>query len=443
MKKYLKYILLFLYFSVCLIICYTVFRNDTFVNYGFSYAISRGEIPYRDFNLVVPPLSPLIYSIFLLFNKSILTYYLTQAFFLTVFSYFIFKLLGNKGYLFLLLMMLPFPIAFVSCMYPGYNFLVFFLLIVLIYLEKEKKSDLLIGLIIGFIFCTKQTLGVLVLPNIYFLFKDRKKFGKRALGFLIPVGVMFLYLLITKSLYQFIDLCFLGLFDFNNSNSYVNIFYLIVLIVSIGLVLFKIINNKKNIINYYVLFFVIISIPIIDFYHVSYFTLAVILLFLMDFKLKRNIVKQSILFMVSISSIWMFIQVKYIDNFTISSLHNFPFLVASNDYFKFIKEVDDYTKTLDKKVIYLVRGTEDYLFKIMNDKDITYFDLPNYGNYGYNGVEKILNKLKKEKGYFILDSKLYKENPPTQQYVVELSTYIRDHGKMVKKIGSFEIFLKE
>ena len=88
MKKVLscsKYLFLFLFFFVALVVFFNIQRGDTYVNFGFSYAISRGEIPYLDFNLVIPPLAPYLYSIFLFFSKSILVFYLEQALLIFIF----------------------------------------------------------------------------------------------------------------------------------------------------------------------------------------------------------------------------------------------------------------------------------------------------------------------------------------------------------------------
>ena len=67
--KYLKYVIIFLLFFYILIIPYNMYFEDTIVNYGFSYALSIGEIPYNDFNLIIPLFSPFIYSLVLLINK--------------------------------------------------------------------------------------------------------------------------------------------------------------------------------------------------------------------------------------------------------------------------------------------------------------------------------------------------------------------------------------
>ena len=147
--------------------------------------------------------------------------------------------------------------------------------------------------------------------------------------------------------------------------------------------------------------------------------------------------------MIFISGLYLGVEFKYIDNMKICNFPNFPYLIYSNSYYIRLKKVNNYTQKLNKDVIFLVRGAENYLFKIMNNERLTYFDLPNYGNYGYNGVEKILNKVKHQQGYFVLDSTLYGPNPPTQQYIVELSTYIRNNSQKIKTIDNFEIYLKE
>lgn len=56
--------------KVCVNICYRIFSIsflffsfliDTYANFGFSYALSIGQVPYKEFNLVVPLFAPLLY----------------------------------------------------------------------------------------------------------------------------------------------------------------------------------------------------------------------------------------------------------------------------------------------------------------------------------------------------------------------------------------------
>ena len=105
--KWLKYFTIALFFFVSLVFIFTLSRGDTFVNYGFSYAISRGQIPYKDFNMVISPFGPILYSIGLLLCKNIIVYYLEQAILLTVMIYYVEKLLDKKWIVFLLCLIIP------------------------------------------------------------------------------------------------------------------------------------------------------------------------------------------------------------------------------------------------------------------------------------------------------------------------------------------------
>ena len=445
-KSIIKYSLLFIYFFLCLTVFYNISRNDLYANYGFSYALSIGEIPYNDFNLVIPLFSPFLYSIGLLFSKSIIVIYLEQSFLLCVLMYYLFKMIKNKAYLFLFFLTMPFPIIFSSTLFPGYNYLSFLLLIIIIYLELNHKSDYLIGFLLGLLIITKHTIGIILfLPTMYYLFKDRKKFIKRLLMTLVPILIFILYLLLTKSLYNFINLCFLGMFDFGKSNSYFSIFYLILMIVGIMYLIYRIIKDKKNIVNYYLLLFSSICLPLIDFYHVSYFLLGCIFILLYDYNKKINdkVYKYIVLITIFISLIYYYGVYKTY-NIKFKNYHNFEFTFTNNYIDKNINTINNYLNKSNKRVIYLMRGSENYFYKINNDKRLDYYDLCNYGNYGYNGVEKIVSELENEHDVLIvLDNTLYGKNKGNQQYVEELALTTIKTSTKIKTINSYEIYYKE
>lgn len=156
-------------------------------------------------------------------------------------------------------------------------------------MEKNNKNDYLIGFIIGIAFLTKQTVGLaLSLPSFYYLFKykDYRKFFKRA-GIFLSINIVFvIYLLITNCFSQFIDLCFLGLFDFTKQNGTIFDVNFIIFLIEIICILVFIIKDKKNINNYYILAFSTIAIPLFDFWHVALFTYA--FLFLIVEKLRMR-----------------------------------------------------------------------------------------------------------------------------------------------------------
>ena len=77
-KKYYPYLILFLFFLFKTL--FGALCGDEVWNYGFAYNIFKGLIPYRDFNMVIPPLYPFIMSIFFfLFSPNLLTMYIINT----------------------------------------------------------------------------------------------------------------------------------------------------------------------------------------------------------------------------------------------------------------------------------------------------------------------------------------------------------------------------
>ena len=448
MKKHriiLKYVFLFFFFLCALLFGFTLNRGDTFANYGFSYAISMGEIPYKDFNMVITPFSPFLYSIGLLFNKSILTFYIEQAILLVFLFFILEKFLNKKVWLFLLVLLMIFPIPFSTTIFPGYNFISFLLLLLIIYLEDNKKSDYLIGLLLGLVFWTKQSIGIfLFLPSIYYLFKNFKKFIKRVSGFLIPSLVIVLYLLITRSFNQFVDLCFLGLLNFGNGNNQIDTLYFICFIIGIGYLVYRIIKNNKDISNYYFLCFLIVLLPIIDYYHVSLFLLGPIFLFIKDLKFKDKYY-QVIYPLLGLFYILAGVTtIRYLEKPVITNFHNFPLYVVHEKYAKDVREVNAYLNKQNKEIIFLLRGNENYMFKIINNKKLTYYDLPNKGNYGYKQEKVIAENIKDmHDKIFVLDATLCVEEDKFQQYICQFKENAMENSELIKNIGNYEIYYRK
>ena len=444
-KKIIKYSILFVFFFCCLVFNFSLFRGDTFANYGFSYALSMGEIPYNDFNMVIPLFSPFIYLIGLLINKSIIVFYLEQSFFLLILFYLLERFLDKKVYLFLMILCIAWPISMTTIIFPGYNFICFLLLILLVLCEEKKYSDYIIGLILGLIFCTKQTIGIaLFIPSLVFIFRNYMRFFKRVFGFLIPTSIMFGYLVITNSLYNFIDLCFLGLFSFGNNNHNFSIFNIVLLLLGILYILYKIWSDKKNIINYYFLLFVVIALPIIDYYHIALFLLGPIFLIIKNIKIEEKYYKVIYSLLVIFFILDGFMVFLFLNNPVISNFNNFQLYIIDNDYKNNINSLNEYLNKSNKDKIYLLRGSENYMFKIINNQKITYYDLPNYGNYGYNGEEKIINSISNmHDKLFIVDSSLCNDNyDKYQQYICSFKEAAITNGELLESFGNFDVYYR-
>ena len=438
--KYLKYVIIFLLFFYILIIPYNMYFEDTIVNYGFSYALSIGEIPYNDFNLIIPLFSPFIYSLVLLINKSIVSVFLLQSLFLTILYSLLEKKLKNKIYLLFLLILFNYPIGLVSFLFPGYNFLLYLLLFLIICLE-EYNNDYLIGFLIGLAIITKHTIGVFfIIPSIIFYYKDLKRIFKRISTMVIPIFIFLIYLIITKSLNNFINLCILGLFDFASNNNHINYLLLVIGLICLLYIIYVIIIDRKNITNYYLLLSVLFIIPLVDQYHISYLIISTLFIFINRLNIERYY-KSFIVIDIVIICLWSIIAFNYSD-FRFVSYNNYPFRYFSSDWKSNYDGIDKFIKKNDNTILFLL-GTENYFYKITNNKKITYFDLPNYGNYGYDGYNTMKERIDSlNNTYFIINRSAFVNKDFNQQYYKELVSHITKF-KYIKNINNYEVYYKE
>lgn len=443
MKKIFKYLIVFCISLFLLLFTYNLFFGDSIVNYGFSYAIARGEIPYNDFNLVLPLFSPWFYAIPLLIYNSSITFYITQALLLTVLYYLIEKKIGYKIYLFLLLILFGYPLSLVSGLFPGYNFLLFFLIFILSYIDKETTNDYLIGFIIGLSIITKHTIGVfLVIPSIIFYYKDIKKILKRFCGLLIPCLIFLIYLLITKSFYNFINLCVFGLFDFAKSNSYNSSIFLIVFcLLLVGYYIYLFIKDK-NISYLYLFLTILFVIPLFDNYHISYFVMSTLFIMISRVDLGKKIKIPSFICLIFIIFLWTFIVFNYND-FRFISYKNYPYRFFSKKMINNYNYIDKVYKKYDNVILYSI-GTENYFYKITNDLDITYYDLSNYGNYGYDSYNMMKKRIDNDRGkYFIINTTALDSKSINMQYYKELANYVIENGKYIEKNKDYSVYYLE
>lgn len=441
MKKYIKYIFIFIFSFVCMSFLLTSFDMDTIWNYGFSYAISIGEIPYKDFNMVLTPLYSFLMSIPLLISKNIIMFYIANSLLITGIFYLLFKLIGKRAWIFLILLLFPVP----AIIEPSYNTFLIFLVILLIYLEKNNSNDYLIGLIIGLSILTKQSVGpFLLIPTIVYYRKDIKKILKRLVGLIIPCIIFLIYLLVTKSLNSFIDLCILGLFDFNNSNGFkLNITILIgILLLIVSLILF--IKNKKDIKYLYILMFYSIVIPLFDYPHLEFFFFVLSIVLVDKIKEYKTLFINSILFTTSFASI-VFIYTN--ENTKIiypNKYNNFNYRLLNNKHNE--NEVRDsvikYIRDNKDKDIIII-GSDAYFYKITCNMKIDYFDLNNYGNHGYNGTEKMKKKIDnlKKNTIIIIDRKhTLRKQKEREQYNVEIAKYAMKKGVFKENRTAYSVY---
>lgn len=444
-RKVIQYVFMFLLFFLCLQFFYEGFLSDRLYSFGFSYAISKGEIPYRDFNMIITPFGAYFYAIpFLIFGSHMIVFNLFQALLLCIMFYFLFKMYGSKAWLLFIILFFVFPIPIPSIMTQGYNFLLLLELVILLYLEKNKCDDYLIGLVIGLSFLTKQNVGFfLALPSFYYLFKEKnyKKVLKRVVAFL-SINILFvIYLFITKSFSQFIDLCFLGMFGFTKNNGTIFDINFIIFLGEIICILIFIIKDKNDINNYYILAFSMIAIPLFDLWHVALFSYAFLFLLFSKIRFKeyKNICFCSLLFTYFLSITWFLSDYNFkLPN--LSQFRGFEYYIMSLEEEEETKRLVNYISNNKSKNI-IILSDDAYFLKIINNLDITYYDLLNYGNHGYNGTEKIIKEIKNEDmPIFIINSRDYNNLSRRFQFNKEVVRYVLNNYKSVDTIGDYLIY---
>ena len=435
-KRYKSLILIIFLFLLFLLFNLILFPTnlDEIWNYGFSHNLYSGLIPYKDFNMVITPFYPFIMSLgFHIFGSSILVFHIEHAIILICLCVLLFLLIDKKAWFIVALMLFPVNVSF-----PSYNIFLYFLLVLIIYLEKEKKSDYLIGFLLGLCVLTKHSVGLcLLLPSLYYI-KDLKKVGRRFLGFIVPLFVFIIYLIITKSIIPFIDLCILGLFDFASENGKAFNIYFLLFIIMIGITIYFIVKDRKNLVNYYVLAFYSIMIPLFDIYHFMVAFLAFLILILS--KVKKDIIKPG-LFGISII---LFATVLLMDSRFKSkiiypnNIKHFEYRFIDYDSILFTNKVNDYIKkNSDREFVFL--NSNGYYFRLINDMKISYIDLINAGNFGYNGSDKLLKEIKKRKNSIFLVDK--SELSPIKQSDKQALNYVIDNGKKIGNIDFFDIYV--
>ena len=434
MKNILLVIIVF-FVVYSLLILFSINFADVTWNYGMSHAIRLGEVPYKDFNIVMPPLYQFLMTLFLFIKNSYLVYLFSQAILVTLFFVFIYKLIGNK--LLILLPIIAFPKFFFIL--PNYNFLAIFLIIILIYLEKNKKSDYLIGFILSLLILTKHNIGFFFLIVTLIGTFDFSKIKKRLLGVLPLLILFFIYLLINNNLYEFIDLTILGLFDFGSSNVGFILYILVLSIIIFIYLIYRFIKNPKDINNYYLLGSYSFIIPIIDQFHFNYFIFIFIFIILYNTIINKRYIKHIYLFCGLLFSFivifnfylnWGF----YKDKKFLTNKYFYGYIV-NNELDKYINNI--YTDYNSRGNNYMF-SYDNMFFDIMSNHKITYFDIPNSGNYGYNGINKMKKKIDK-----MHDVYFYINKREDTQFSMEIYNYIKEVSVKKYKIEDFIVYYKE
>ena len=381
--------------------------SDEIWNYGVAYNISKGMIPYRDFNLVTTPLYPMMASTFIkIFGNFLYSFHIFNSIIVTIIIIISYKKLGKNCFL-----VIPFILL---NSYPSYNILcVLFIFILFLLVDYNfKYRDALIGILIGCMFLTKQTVGIcLFVPMIYYSKSRLKSF----ISFMIPIFLFIIYLLWNSGLYKFLDYCFWGLFDFGNSNSI--LIYLPFEIIVVFILCYKLFCSKFCDEKYfYVLMFQVITIPILDDYHFIVGFIPCLYLFLESITFVTYRFKY---YLIMIWFLCVFSSIK------LNHYHELHYILDKNSYL-YGRNVPTYVeKSLYKIGNYINDNKDDfdyvyffsanaYWVKLNINYPITKYDMICNGNIGYKGdfkyIDEVNNYCSSHRCMFVLYKYEYKSN---------------------------------
>lgn len=423
--------IIFLLTLIFNLMCNTLTHDEVW-NYGFAYNIANGLIPYKDFNMVITPLFPILGAIFMtIFGKSLVIYHIFNAIICTWIFYYM-KKNNSKSYY------IPYSILLFNAL-PNYSLFCILLLYILIDMENKKTNDYLVGIFLGLTFLTKQNIGIyLCIPTIFV--KNIKKIIKRMIGFVIPNIIMLIYLILNNCLYEFIDYTFLGISDFANKNLVLYSSCLLTTILITVYLIYKYIKTK-DIKIVYLICFQGMAYPLIEPYHVILPFIVGFNYMLSNLNLSKRIIKYA--FIIFILSVYAYnIYIYMTDEYSYPNTTNvYKYKKINKNVCKSIETIKDYIENQDGRIF--IVNMYAYLVKLESNQTIDKFDLLNDGNLGSYGEKKIINEMdticKKQKCTYLLNQ-VEIENEKYSQYNQDIYKYIVKNYKKTDSIIGLSVY---
>lgn len=298
----------------------------------------------------------------------------------------------------------------------------------------------------------------------------------RIVGILIPVSILFIYLIITGAITEFINYAVLGISTFSNKIEYlellqndkieINIFSVLmpisILVMAIILIVSKFLKKENNKIEnlltllMYSLSIIIVMYPISDEIHFLIGSIISIIgliyiIFLLYRKSRRLYLYNKKTYKITSLIIWIFLFAIILTN----SINNLYIYININknkeiehyknieieDYLKNrIYEIDNYILEKEKqgKNIYIL-DAEAAIYMIPINKYNKNYDMFLKGNIGKDGEDGEIQKIKQrnENDLYLIKRKNINLNWQTPMKVIN---YIRENLELVEEISIYEVY---
>lgn len=426
-KDILILIIIFIYTGI--LITYSNADNDLIWNYGFSYNFANHLLMYKDYNMVITPLYPFLGGILMrILGNNFLIFNLYNTILSTILYYYLYKKYPHT--------FIPSIILISFILRPSYNFLVLFLVLILLNIKEEK--DFFIGFILGLLFLTKQSFILLILPSIYLITKPKRLF-KRIGAFFLPCLFFLIYFILTNTFLDFFNYTFLGLFSFSSKNSFFNLGTIFILSLIIYLFLYYL--KTKDIKVLYLITYQIMAYPIFNTMHIILSIIPVIIYFLDKLVKKKKYNLNYLRYFNYFASIILIcpvlsIPLQYLNKDLVEGENALEYKDISRSYLVnkdiFLKEIPNLNNTY-----FLMYDA--YIYKYLLNNPITSYDLLLNGNLGYNGEERVIDYFNSldNNTYFVLN-RVYTGG----QLSKNIDAYIRNHYLKVKDFQEFILYKK-
>lgn len=458
--------------------------NDELWNFQNIYKMFNNFTIYTDANVIVTPIFFYLGNILLhFFSSTVLTFRIYNTLIYAGLFFIIYKILKNLKTcknLNLFYVILTFLLIFqVIANSANYNALaiVFSLIGLNLYISR-KSNNLLQGLLIFLIFFTKQNIGIFyaLCVLIYELYDQKFTLKyiinqfKKIIFFIIPTLLILLKLHLDGNLFDFINYCFAGLFEFSEKNIYfgTELYYLCIPVITIGLYVFTLLKKNTTFKNFDTDFFknltllfifalinTLIIYPIVNEAHLI-FTFPFHLLFIFyyfdtlifndifkydEYKTKINWFSIIILLFLFIRTLLYFYS--YYDTITYCNNTSSPYFgtFIPNEYVEKISTIKTYILEKNKNNIDVIILSHDSCLTMVElRQNHGFYDLLFNGNLGYNGIENVKNDiLSRENTEFLVvtdPDDLFEQEPP------EIRQFIIDNLEFKGHICNYSIYEK-
>ncbi len=465
---------------------------DEIWNFNFAQNISRGLIPYKDFNMINTPFLGIICGLVLKIFESQLIVMRVMAVILMCLVFgvsykIIEKLLPKTITLLLLAIILA---LYKEVMRIDYNYATLLIALITLFIELKNipkdyfeysfKYNFLIGLLAGTSVLFKQSVGAIIVISVcgYKILGIRKKeeiktFLKiaftRLLGALVPLLVLTVYLVLTGALSGFISYAILGIKTFSNripytyllkNSSISSLAYLVplFLIIMFVMTLPKKVDPKKHILFAYSISTFSMTFPISDEIHFligSLITIISAFYIICDFVIKTyssDIKKEykeiSYMIITFISTLCLVMMtytssISFIDEYIKvpkeETLKHFSSIPKNEDLSNRISLVDKYIENQRNigKNVYIL-DSEAALYFIPLDIYNKDYDMFQKGNLGKDGEDGIIDKIENEENAIYL----LKEININWQHPQKVHEYITNNLRKVDEISYYDVYTK-